>query len=82
MKRRNLTFSLLAVAAMNTAHAQQTGKVTASLWFIPRTRWPHSAKQASTIFTELRRLGYVERKDILIERYSERSCLALFGPGP
>jgi len=27
MKRRNLIFSLLAVAAMSTARAQQTGKV-------------------------------------------------------
>ena len=82
MKRRNLIFSLLAVAAMSTARAQQTGKVYRIAVVHPSHRWPHSAKQASAIFTELRRLGYVEGKNILIERCSGRSCRTLFGFGP
>jgi putative tryptophan/tyrosine transport system substrate-binding protein len=75
MKRRNLIFGLLAVAAMGTARAQQSGKVH-------RIAVVHPSHPVATltetspspvigaIFTELRRLGYVEGKNILIERYS------------
>jgi putative tryptophan/tyrosine transport system substrate-binding protein len=75
MRRRNLIFGLLAVVAMGTAHAQQSGKVY-------RIAVVHPSHPVATltetsfspgiraIFTELRRLGYVEGKNILIERYS------------
>jgi len=75
MRRRVLIFGLVAVAAVGTAHAQQTGKV-------PRIAVVHPSHPVATltetsfspgiraIFTELRRLGYVEGKNILIERYS------------
>jgi putative ABC transport system substrate-binding protein len=75
MRRRILIFGLVAVAAVGTAHAQQTGKV-------PRIAVVHPSHPVATltetsfspgiraIFTELRRLGYVEGKNILIERYS------------
>jgi putative tryptophan/tyrosine transport system substrate-binding protein len=74
MRRRNLIFGVLAVAAMGTAHAQQSGKVH-------RIAFVHPSHPVATltetspspviaaIFTELSRLGYVEGKNILIERY-------------
>src|SRR6516162_6432106 len=75
MRRRNLIFCVLAVAAMGTAHAQQSGKVH-------RIAVVHPSHPVATltetspspvigaIFTELRRLGYVEGQNLLIERYS------------
>jgi len=75
MRRRNFIVGLMIVAAMGTAHAQQSGKVY-------RIAVVHPSHPVATltetsfspairaIFTELRRLGYVEGKNILIERYS------------
>ena len=83
MRRRNLIFCVLAVAAMGTAHAQQSGKVH-------RIAVVHPSHPVATltetspspvigaIFTELRRLGYVEGKNILIERYSGEGRAAHF----
>ena len=75
MRRRNLIFCVLAVAAMGTAHAQQSGKVHRIAVVHPShpvaTLTETSPSPViSAIFTELRRLGYVEGKNILIERYS------------
>jgi len=75
MRRRNLIFALLAVAAMGTAHAQQSGKVhriavvhpSQPVVALTETSFSPGIR---AIFTELRRLGYVEGKNILIERYS------------
>jgi len=63
MKRRNLIFSLLAVAAMSTARAQQTGKVYRIAVVHPSHRWPHSAKQASAIFHRTPSLGIRRGKE-------------------
>jgi len=83
MRRRNLIFGVLAVAAMGTAHAQQSGKVH-------RIAVVHPSQPLATltetspspvigaIFTELRRLAYVEVKNILIERYSGEGRAAHF----
>jgi putative tryptophan/tyrosine transport system substrate-binding protein len=75
MKRRNLVFGLLVVAAMGTAHAQQSGKVHRIAVVHPSHPVATLAETSPSpvigaIFTELRRLGYVEGKNILIERYS------------
>jgi putative tryptophan/tyrosine transport system substrate-binding protein len=81
MRRRNLLFGLLAAATIGSAVAQQSAKVhriavvhpshpVASLTetsFSPGVR---------AIFTELRRLGYIEGKNLLIERYSGEGCAA------
>jgi putative tryptophan/tyrosine transport system substrate-binding protein len=75
MKRRNLIFCLLVVAAMGTARAQQRGKVYRIAVVHPSH--PVAALTETSfspivraIFTELRRLGYVEGENLLIERYS------------
>jgi putative ABC transport system substrate-binding protein len=76
MRRRNLILILgpLVVAAMGIAHAQQSGKVyriafvdpTTADWLTQTRRYPFPP----AFFSELRRWGYVEGKNILIERYS------------
>src|SRR5215831_2449394 len=75
MWRRNLILGLLVVAAMGTARAQQSGKVhriavvhpSHPVVALTETSFSPGIR---AIFTELRRLGYVEGKNILIERYS------------
>jgi putative ABC transport system substrate-binding protein len=76
MRRRDLIFGLLAVAAMGAARAQQRGKVyriavvdTATYSqaeFAETNRDPFP----SAFFGELRRLGYVPGENLVIEGYS------------
>ena len=76
MRRRDFIAGLMFAAAMGRAQAQSTGKVY-------RIAFAHSSvpvadqNQASrgslvipAIFEELLRLGYVEGRNLLIERYS------------
>jgi putative tryptophan/tyrosine transport system substrate-binding protein len=75
MRRRNLIFGLLAVATMGRARAEQSAKVYRIA--IVHPSYPVSALTDTSfspgvraIFTGLRRLGYIEGKNLLIERYS------------
>jgi putative tryptophan/tyrosine transport system substrate-binding protein len=75
MRRRNLIFALLVVAATGTAHAQQSRKVYRIAVVHPSHPVATLAETSFSpgvraLFTELRRLGYVEGENILIERYS------------
>jgi putative ABC transport system substrate-binding protein len=72
MRRRNLIFGLLAIATTRGAHAQQTTKAPRIAVVDPaKYSWTESTDAfASAFFNELRRLGYVEGDNLLIERYS------------
>src|SRR5262245_2132675 len=70
MRRRSLILCLFAIAAMGTAHAQQSGKAYRIAVVYPAT------DPRAGWFTETTRdplplgFGYFEGKNILIERYS------------
>ena len=75
MKRRNLIFGLLAVATLRSAHAQQSGKVHRIAYVRPAGAATEFTETAGTpsnraMLKELRRLGYIEGQNLLIERYS------------
>jgi putative ABC transport system substrate-binding protein len=76
MRRRNLILGLLVVAAMGTAHAQQNGKVYriayahASAPATDLTEGSRGSIVTPAILKALRRLGYIEGQNLLIERYS------------
>ena len=75
MRRRNLLFGLLAVATLRSARAQQSGKVHRIAYARPsgdpiyftETAGPPAMR---AIFKELRRLGYIEGQNLLVERFS------------
>src|SRR5215468_9154131 len=76
MRRRDFIAGLMFAAAMGRAQAQQTGKVY-RIAFAHPTAPVADLNQASrgslttpAIFEELTRLGYVEGRNLLIERYS------------
>ena len=76
MRRRDFIAGLMFAAAMGRAQAQQTGKVY-RIAFAHPTAPVADINQASkgslaipAIFEELTRLGYVEGRNLLIERYS------------
>jgi putative ABC transport system substrate-binding protein len=76
MRRRDFIAGLMFAAAMGRAQAQQTGKVY-RIAFAHPTAPVADQNQASrgslaipAIFEELLRLGYVEGRNLLIERYS------------
>jgi putative ABC transport system substrate-binding protein len=80
MNRRNIVSGLLCPATLlGRAHAQQTGKVHHVTVISPNTQ-PSDTSDTSPdqalarvwgeFFGELRRLGYVEGKNLVVERYS------------
>jgi putative ABC transport system substrate-binding protein len=76
MRRRDFIAGLMFAAAMGRAQAQQTGKIY-RVAFAHTTLPVADQNQASkgsvlipAIFEELTRLGYVEGRNLLIERYS------------
>ena len=76
MKRRDLIVGLSAVALMGSVQAQQSGKVYriaiahASTPAADLKEGSSKSPASHAIFDELRRLGYVEGKNLLVERYS------------
>ena len=74
MKRREFLVTLVLSATMPCAHAQQPGKLyriaivhpSAAVAELTDTGSP----RFSALFKELRRLGYVEGQNVVIERYS------------
>ena len=82
MRRRNLLFGLLAVATLRSARAQQSGKVHRIAYVnpsVPTAQLTETGGPVSrAIFKELRRLGYVEGDNLLVERYSGEGRAAHF----
>jgi putative tryptophan/tyrosine transport system substrate-binding protein len=75
MRRRNLILGVLAIAAMGTARAQQSGKVHRIAIVHPSNPVVQLTEENGSplmkeIYRELRRLGYVEGQNLFIERYS------------
>jgi putative tryptophan/tyrosine transport system substrate-binding protein len=77
MNRREFIYLLgpAAVAWPLTARAQQVGKVYRVAWVHPSTPVADFSENSGirhywTFFEELRRLGYVEGRDLIFERYS------------
>ena len=83
MRRRNLLFGLLAVATMGTAHAQQSGKIHRIAYVHPSHPITELTETSAIptiaeIFKELRRLGYIEGQNLLVERFSGEGRAAHF----
>jgi putative tryptophan/tyrosine transport system substrate-binding protein len=83
MRRRNLIFGLLTVATLRSAHAQQSGKVHRIAYVRPSGDPTQLTETAGTpvnraIFKELRRLGYIEGQNLLVERFSGEGRAAHF----
>ena len=76
MRRRDFIAGLMFAAAMGRAQAQQTGKVYRIAFanpVVPVADINQASKGSlaiPAIFEELTRLGYVEGRNLLIERYS------------
>ena len=76
MKRRDFIAGLMFAAVTGRAQAQQTGKVYRIALFnpvVPVADQNQASKGSFVIpamFEELTRLGYVEGRNLLIERYS------------
>ena len=75
MRRRNLLFGLLAFATLRSARAQQNGKVHRIAYVRPAGAATGFTETAGTpsnraMLKELRRLGYIEGQNLLIERFS------------
>jgi putative tryptophan/tyrosine transport system substrate-binding protein len=79
MKRRDLIVGALIAVTVRRAQAQQTGKVYRIAIVTPATpvaeigennRNPYIARAYRAFFDELRRLGYVEGQNLVVERYS------------
>jgi putative ABC transport system substrate-binding protein len=76
MRRREFIAGLMFAAVTRRAQAQQPGKVYRIAFFHPSapvtdlTQTTRSSIVTPAIFEELTRLGYVEGRNLLIERYS------------
>ena len=71
MRRRNLLFGLLAVATLRSALAEQTRKANRIAIALPAgSGEAGNSPLFQAFFNELRRLGYVEGDNLLIERFS------------
>jgi putative tryptophan/tyrosine transport system substrate-binding protein len=75
MRRRSFVAGLLCAAEMRSASAQQSGKVYRIAFVSPTTPVSEISEASSfrayrEIFSELRRLGYVEGRNLLVERFS------------
>jgi putative tryptophan/tyrosine transport system substrate-binding protein len=76
MRRREFVAGLMFAAAMGRAQAQQTGKVYRIAFAHPTapvtdlTQTSRGSFVTPAILEELTRLGYVEGRNLLIERYS------------
>jgi putative ABC transport system substrate-binding protein len=77
MHRRDVIAGLLVAATFERAQAQQTGKVYRIAIVRPAgsdmsgtSRNPALARVYGAFFEELRRLGYVEGQNLVVERYS------------
>jgi putative tryptophan/tyrosine transport system substrate-binding protein len=78
MRRREFIAGLSAVASYApwplTAHAQQSSKVYRIAWIAPAAQRRADMNESSNpgiraFFEELRRLGYVEGRNLILERY-------------
>ena len=75
MRRRDLLVGLWAVATLRSARAQQSGKVHRIAYVRPAGAATEFTETAGTpsnraMLKELRRLGYIEGQNLLIERFS------------
>jgi putative ABC transport system substrate-binding protein len=74
MRRRDFTSGLLLVVATGSSRAQQRARFRIAIFHpaIPTTLLTESGGGSAwpTFFRELRRLGYVEEQNLIIERYS------------
>ena len=74
MKRREFLITLVLSATMLCAHAQQPGKLYRIAVVHPSAPVAEmtdtGSPRFSALFKELRRLGYVEGQNIVVERYS------------
>jgi putative ABC transport system substrate-binding protein len=75
VRRRDVIAGLLASAVAGSAHAQQTGKVyrialVRNVATMADTSEHGDIPFYQAMFAELRRLGYVEGQDLVVERYS------------
>jgi putative tryptophan/tyrosine transport system substrate-binding protein len=78
MRRRGFIAGLLVAATMGRAQAQQTGKVYRIAIVSPATPVGELTENGGlpfwrAFFEELRRLGYVEGQNIVIDRFSGRT---------
>ena len=82
MRRRNLLFGLLAVTIMGGARAEQSRKAYRIAITDPAASVSRMTEAGAPIyqafFKELRRLGYVEGDNLLIERFSGKGHAAHF----
>ena len=84
MRRRDFIAGLMIASAMGRAQAQQTGKVYRIAFAHPTapvtdlTQTSRGSLVTPAILEELTRLGYIEGRNLVIERYSGEGRAANF----